>query len=147
MGHRTPSSSYTSSSSPQTQIALMFLRNLCREFFYMKWHLKLCIILPIVRCIHIPSWDTLYLSSWPDYSYTEMWYFVISRMLEFVMYFSLSKITGYPLLLLFALLGLGKFWDESYTPFAYRIGELAWTITVISITYIQWRNTCRKRTL
>lgn len=119
-----------------------YIKRMNSEFIYLKWYMKLCILLPFVRAIHPTSWDRLVIS-WPDYTYYELWYFFISRLLEATLFYSLSKITEYPLLFLLALMGYGKVWDEVYTPFNYRIGELLWCLTVILITYIQWSKSRR----
>lgn len=125
---------------------LQFVSRLYKEFNYMKWYIKLCVLLPFIRTIHPKNWDTL-VTSWPDYTYHELWYFYNSRLLEATLFYTLSKVADMPLLFIFALMGFGKVWDETYTPFAYRIGELIWFIIVILITYIEWRNQCKKRIL
>lgn len=106
-----------------------------------KWWESLAILMFFLRIVRVPGDDNIipFLSEF-GYTYHEFWYYMTTRLIEFLLLFSLYKRTNYLIFLAAALLSFGKVIDEC-TPaaFVWMTVENIWIVLVVVYIYNRWK--------
>lgn len=123
-----------------------FLGFLLMELYHFKWYHWTVIALPFVRVYTLPFGDQIVPPfASVGYTYQSLWYYTWSRILELVLYYTISKQCKSLLFLMAAILCIGKVMDEAVFPFGWYIGEAVYWLVAGVIVFKVWYTEHRER--